>query len=380
MVSSPAGTKSLVDELGIIANKLQPIRERAGLPEVCDPLDALESAAQVIGKSWSGSWLGYHSRVYYAGLKPPPPGASFSIEWGLMDLQTSSGTRGDWDEFAPETITNAVHKLAKNPDLSAAKALAKDASDTFDSLLPEAVSLLSIAEKTHTDQVITDLAERLRKLKPSTYQNIIRAMQPQGQVISRDSHAITSGYQVPPHIDVMAEVFHIRQFWKNCERLDDIVTRASSHLRRVERIMQPEKTKGGKVFIGHGNSPAWKELKDFVNDRLRLPWDEFNRVSVAGISTTERLAQMLNEAAFALLVLTGEDESKDGTIHARQNVIHEAGLFQGRLGFKRAIVLLEQGCEEFSNIHGLGQIRFQSGNMAAKFEEIRQVFEREGML
>ncbi len=62
------------------------------------------------------------------------------------------------------------------------------------------------------------------------------------------------------------------------------------------------------------------------------------------------------------------------------NVIHEVGLFQGRLGFTKAIVLLEEGCEEFSNIEGLGQIRFPKGNIAAKFEEIRQVLERESVL
>ena len=39
--------------------------------------------------------------------------------------------------------------------------------------------------------------------------------------------------------------------------------------------------------------------------------------------------------------------------------MHEAGLFQGRLGFTRAIIMLEEGCEEFSNIEGLGQIRFE---------------------
>ena len=40
-----------------------------------------------------------------------------------------------------------------------------------------------------------------------------------------------------------------------------------------------------------------------------------------------------------------------------------------RLGFNRAIVLLEDGCEEFSNITGLGQIRFPKGDITAKFEE-----------
>jgi len=67
-------------------------------------------------------------------------------------------------------------------------------------------------------------------------------------------------------------------------------------------------------------------------------------------------------------------------MHARENVIHEAGLFQGRLGWRRAIVLLEDECEEFSNIVGLGQIRFSKGNIASCFEEVRRVLEREGLL
>jgi predicted nucleotide-binding protein len=62
------------------------------------------------------------------------------------------------------------------------------------------------------------------------------------------------------------------------------------------------------------------------------------------------------------------------------NVVHEAGLFQGKLGFTKAIILLEDGCEEFSNIQGLGQIRFPKSNIAAAYEEIRRVLEREGIL
>jgi len=137
---------------------------------------------------------------------------------------------------------------------------------------------------------------------------------------------------------------------------------------------------GTKVFIGHGRSHLWKDLKDFIQDRLDLPWDEFNRVPVAGIHHVERLSQMLDDAAIAFIVLTAEDEQKDGKMQARMNVIHETGLFQGRLGFKKSIVLLEEDCEEFSNIHGLGQIPFPKGNIKAVFEEIRRVLEREGLI
>ncbi len=90
--------------------------------------------------------------------------------------------------------------------------------------------------------------------------------------------------------------------------------------------------------------------------------------------------EMLDNAQIAFLLMTPEDEAADGKVNARANVIHEVGLFQGRLGWMKAIVLLEDGCEEFSNIEGIGQIRYPKGNINAAFDEIREVLEREGVL
>jgi predicted nucleotide-binding protein len=162
------------------------------------------------------------------------------------------------------------------------------------------------------------------------------------------------------------------------EALEEDLEDASGEI--SETSPTPEKSGGGRVFIGHGGSLVWKDLKDFIQDRLKLPWEEFNRVPAAGVTTAERLSDMLDTAGIAFLVMTGEDERADGALLARMNVVHEAGLFQGRLGFKKAIILLEHGCEEFSNIYGLGQIRFPKGNIAAIFEKIREVLEREGLL
>ena len=78
--------------------------------------------------------------------------------------------------------------------------------------------------------------------------------------------------------------------------------------------------------------------------------------------------------------MTAEDEQADGEFRARSNVIHEAGLVQGRLGFQKAILLVEDGCEAFSNVHGLGYISFPKGNIAAAFEQVRNVLIREGLL
>jgi hypothetical protein len=139
-------------------------------------------------------------------------------------------------------------------------------------------------------------------------------------------------------------------------------------------------TPQGRVFIGHGRSHVWKDLKDFLQDRLNLEWEEFNREASAGFSTKERLEAMLDSSSFAFLLMTAEDEYGDGSFNARANVIHEIGLFQGRLGFNRAVILLEEGCAEFSNIHGISQIRFPRGDISGVFEEIRRVLEREGII
>lgn len=135
-----------------------------------------------------------------------------------------------------------------------------------------------------------------------------------------------------------------------------------------------------RIFIGHGRSPLWREFKDFIEDRLGLLSDQFNRESAAGLPTSDRLWQMMSESMFAFLIMTAEEEHLNNEVHARPNVIHELGLFQGHLGFPRAIILLEEGCAEFTNIVGLTQIRFPRDDISARFEEVRRVLEREGLV
>ena len=125
--------------------------------------------------------------------------------------------------------------------------------------------------------------------------------------------------------------------------------------------------KNKKIFIGHGGSDMWRELKDFIVETLELPYDEFNRISAVGKSTSDRLKEMLEESFIAIIIMTGEDEQPDGSLRARENVIHEIGLFQGKLGFEQTIILLEDGCKDFSNIHGITHISFPKGKIESTF-------------
>jgi len=77
------------------------------------------------------------------------------------------------------------------------------------------------------------------------------------------------------------------------------------------------------------------------------------------------------------LVMTAEDEQADKSLRARQNVVHEAGLFQGRVGFRRAIVILEENTEEFSNIAGVQQLRYSKGSIRSIFGDVISTLNRE---
>ncbi len=230
----------------------------------------------------------------------------------------------------------------------------------------DVISILRTAQRLNSDQFLTKLLEEAEKINPPTRDDFIAYLQPSGRMISRDMIALNQGIWTPPHISVLADIAHCGTPKKGGEKLAAIVRRAFSHLERTQKRLRAAERVGTNVFIGHGRSKEWKDLKDFIVERMRLPWDDFNRMAVAGIPNTERLSTMLDAAAIAFLVFTAEDERADGQFQARMNVVHEAGLFQGRLGFNRAIVMLEQGCAEFSNIAGLGQIRFPKVTFAPR--------------
>ena len=131
------------------------------------------------------------------------------------------------------------------------------------------------------------------------------------------------------------------------------------------------------AFIGHGHDPQWRDLKDHLQDKHDIDVEAYEVGARAGHVIQDILEQMLDRSSFAILVMTAEDTTAEGQFRARQNVIHEVGLFQGKLGFNRAIVLLEEGTEEFSNIKGIHQVRFSRGGIKETYGEVLATLKRE---
>ncbi|HFJ2066648.1 TPA: TIR domain-containing protein [Salmonella enterica] len=357
-------------------------------------LEKLQDAVSYINEispSWSGSWLGYQANVYYENLKTPPSGAVFNKDHGLESpykgLSEMFGSQfesiGNWIEYdSKQLISYLIESSGFTQDeLKSETIFLNQKAGAFKECKDEILSAYYSNKNTfpEDDKFLNRLIDEIEKQEIIREDLFIQSLMPK-KIITADPRALNEGIRTPPHLVVKCKFVYLQSIYTISNELGLKAKKLMTHLSNLSKKKVTEDRIGVNVFIGHGRSYLWRELKDFISEKLELPYDEFNRTPTAGLTTVSRLSNMLDNASIAFLVMTAEDEMLDGNKQARMNVIHEVGLFQGRLGFEKAIVLLEEGCEEFSNINGLGQIRFPKGNISAIFHNIRDILEREKIL
>ena len=375
-------------------------------------LDRLMEAVESVEKSWSGSWLSSELDYYNKNFEPTSEVYGKKTE--------NEGYRGlyygpppaEWRTHRLSEVERHINEKSDNPSTDRFSEEGKDAITAFKKAKSSVLSFIYEKFDSENDRFFqswigmieeleffseSEFIESQRLLNEKTTierfasKNNRRSFSRSGNksnvfaALAAMSHASNRGaikvdIETPPHVVVLAKILAIKHPFDSCKALYERIVELGKHLQNIERTLFNEGGYGTRVFIGHGRSHCWRDLKDFISGRLKLVCDEFNRVVTAGYTIPERLKEMLEQASIAFLVMTAEDEQVDGKLHARMNVIHEVGLFQGKLGFRKAIILLEEGCEKFSNIHGLVEIRFPKGDIRAVFEEIREVMEREGVL
>ena len=69
---------------------------------------AVSRATQRVAASWSGSWMGYHSELYYRGFAPPPLENSFSPEWGGIH-----GIPAGWQKRSADEVKERIEKISR---------------------------------------------------------------------------------------------------------------------------------------------------------------------------------------------------------------------------------------------------------------------------
>jgi hypothetical protein len=143
------------EELHAIVTRLQECAEAWDVPKSRLRLKAIEKHVVAVGKAWCGSWLGFESRIYYNGLKNPPPGTHFSS--GYSRLNTMMNSSGDWAEYGLGVVEEEIHRRAGNPDLKPERRLAKKHRKCFEESQEFTVAVLRGLMATTTDPYFGNL-------------------------------------------------------------------------------------------------------------------------------------------------------------------------------------------------------------------------------
>jgi hypothetical protein len=155
------------EELFGLAKQLDAAAEKGNAEDIEQPLKALQDATHQVRRAFSGSWLGYHSRVYYEGFVDPPPGANFSQEWGLKNMElTSLGSRGAWREYNYAEVEEHIEVLANHPNLDPARDAARHADEVFDKGKAEIISIHETELASQPDAFLAKLKTELETLEP----------------------------------------------------------------------------------------------------------------------------------------------------------------------------------------------------------------------
>ncbi len=116
---------------------------------------------------------------------------------------------------------------------------------------------------------------------------------------------------------------------------------------------------GTTVFVVHGHSEAFKQqVSRFLEAATDLEPVILHEQANSGRTIIEKFEEHAGRAAFAVILLTGDDDGGvrgSGERHprARQNVVFELGFFIAALGRSKVAVLYEEDVELPSDMSGV---------------------------
>lgn len=160
---------------------------------------SLSKALDQVHDSWSGSWAGYHASLYFGEYERPGLGSIFSVEWGgLQGFDPKWKTRSE-DEvraYVESTSGSSIHALEVRRD--EIQAAVRPLYTDVEALV---VPILELAGDS-SSSLLKELGEETWGVSEAAY---LKATRP-GQMMSRDSEAISQGMKIPPHVAVRAQV------------------------------------------------------------------------------------------------------------------------------------------------------------------------------
>lgn len=190
-------------------------------------IEKLQAMIGEVDKSWSRSWIGYHSNMYYKEFEEPRWQEAFNAEWGGAGMY---GISREWESRSYENVENYIQAKAslKFVDvLASVEEVVQKGKELQELFCTELIVIEGEEKYNKENEVIKELGKYKWGISAG---EIIRIKSPK-QAMSRDSIAIQQGLKTPPHIECEAKLVSCLS---QIESIETFIVKANRLIRQVE--------------------------------------------------------------------------------------------------------------------------------------------------
>lgn len=217
------GSMALEDDLARLQERVAATRDelRRAHDAVRPLTEGLKAALARVTDSWSGSFAGYHARLYFRDFQPPSWHESFSPEWGAI-----RGLPDGWDERTSDEVQTIVETFA-GARIATVEEAAEPVAHALDVLRDDIAVTVAPIRYLPTLAREAEMLDALEKmpLRVQLHEYLNISM---GGVRTRDSHAASQGIRIPAHLYFEAQL----------TQATSVFTKGEAFLRAAERLIR----------------------------------------------------------------------------------------------------------------------------------------------
>ncbi len=143
-------------------------------------------------------------------------------------------------------------------------------------------------------------------------------------------------------------------------------------IRANSELEQPKQENKNCVFISHGHAKDWRAVQPYIEKDIGLSTIELEQEPSMGRTIFEKLEANAARCDSAVIVMTGDDMTKQDEARVRENVMHEIGYFQGAYGRTFVILLHEEGVNIPTNLSGVVYVPYPKEHIEASFHVLQR--------
>lgn len=218
--------RSVAGDLEAIAKRCT--RAAATEERLRPTFERVNKAIEEVGRSWSGSWIGYHARVYYDGFQIPT-GTMWDAEWGRERQQPG------WmitDDAAVDDRVYNVARLSRDKTNKQLRDAVRRAAVVFEEAKEELLVTLDAYLADRDDARIKAIRDEAENVAPCMTASESMNLQRPTTLWSRDSMAVQQGIAYPRHLQLQALLVEKLTHFTQLRELGKLARRAATYMEK----------------------------------------------------------------------------------------------------------------------------------------------------